>query len=122
LPIGTLSVDDYEPIRKTLRTFLEEVPEIEVVGEAEDGRKALELTHRPLPNIIIVDIRMPVMDGIESTQWITTVYPDVKVTAFSSSSEKNTIRKMFEAGASGLLLKDYGPEEIISAIKTAVEN
>jgi DNA-binding NarL/FixJ family response regulator len=122
LPIRTLLVDDYAPIRKSLRTLLEEVPEVEVIGEAEDGRKAMELMHRLLPNIIIMDVRMPVMDGIEATQWITTVFPDVKVIAFTSCSEKSIIKKMFEAGASGFLLKGCGPVEIISAIKTAVES
>jgi len=122
LPIRTLLVDDYEPIRKSLRTFLGGFPEIEIIGEAVDGRQALELMHRLLPNIIIMDIRMPVMDGIEATRWITNVYPDVKVIAFTSSSEKSTITKMFEAGASAFLFKDCEPGEIISAIKTAVEN
>ena len=76
--------------------------------------------HKLLPNIIIMDIRMPVMDGIEATQWITTVFPDVKVIAFTSCSEKSTIRKMFEAGASSFLLKGCGSVEIISAIKAVV--
>lgn len=122
LPIRTLIVDDFEPFRKSLRTFLEEVPEIKVIGEAEDGRKALELIHKLHPNIIIMDIRMPVMDGIEATQLITTVYPNVKVIAFSSCAEESTKRKMFEAGASGFLLKDCGLKEIISTIKTTVES
>ena len=122
MPIRTLLVDDYAPIRKSLRRLLKDVPEVEVIGEAEDGRKALELMHRLLPNIIIMDIRMPVMDGIEATQWITTVFPDVKVIAFTSCSEKSTIRQMFEAGASGFLLKGCGSVEIVSAIKAVVES
>jgi DNA-binding NarL/FixJ family response regulator len=122
LPIRTLLVDDYEPIRKSLRTLLEDYPEVEVIGEAEDGRKALELMHRLLPNIIIMDVRMPVMNGIEATRWITTVFPDVKVIAFTSCSEKSMVKKMYKAGASGFLLKGCSPVEIISAIKTAAEN
>jgi DNA-binding NarL/FixJ family response regulator len=122
LSIRTLLVDDYAPIRKSLRTLLEEVPGVEVIGEAEDGSKALELMHRLLPNIVIMDISMPVMDGIKATRWITTLYPDVKVIAFTSCSEKSTIRQMFEAGASGFLIKGCGTVEIISAIKTAVKN
>ena len=122
MPIRTLLVDDYAPIRKSLRTLLEDYPEVEVIGEAEDGRKALELMHRLLPNIIIMDVRMPVMNGIEATRWITTVYPDVKVIAFTSCTEKSIINKMLKAGASGFLLKGCGPVEIISAIKTAAEN
>ena len=122
MSIRTLLVDDYAPIRKSLRTLLEEVPGVEVIGEAEDGSKALELTHRLLPNIVIMDISMPIIDGIEATRWITTVFPDVKVIAYTSCSEKSTIRQMFEAGASEFLLKDCRTVEIISAIKKALKN
>lgn len=118
MQIRTLLVDDYAPIRKSLRLLLEKVPGVEVIGEAEDGSKALELMHRLLPNVVIMDIRMPVMDGIEATQRITSVFPDVKVIAFTSCSDKSMILKMFEAGASGFLLKGCGFVEIISAIKS----
>ena len=121
MAIRTLLVDDYASIRKSLRILLKTVPGVEVVGEAEDGRIALELMHKLLPDIIIMDIRMPVMDGIEATRWITTVFPDVKVIAFTSCAEKSTIRQMFEAGASGILLKGCGSVEIISAIKAVAE-
>ena len=121
MAIRTLLVDDYASIRKSLRILLKTVPGVEVVGEAEDGRIAMELMHQLLPDIIIMDIRMPVMDGIEATRWITTVFPDVKVIAFTSCAEKSTIREMFEAGASGILLKGCGSVEIISAIKAVAE-
>lgn len=117
MSIRTLLVDDYASIRESLRRLLETVPGVEVVGEAEDGRIALELMHKLLPDIIIMDIRMPVMDGVEATRWITTVFPNVKVIAFTSCSEKSTIRRMLEAGASGFLLKGCGAVEVISAIK-----
>jgi len=104
-----------------LRILLKTVPGVEVVGEAEDGRIALELMHKLLPDIIIMDVRMPVMDGIEATRWITTVFPDVKVIAFVSCAEKSAIREMFEAGASGILLKGCGSVEIACAIKAVVE-
>ncbi len=119
--IKILLVDDYAPIRKYLRILLTSVPGVEVIGEAEDGRIAVELTHQLLPDIVIMDISMPVLNGIEATRWITTVFPDIKVIAFTSSSEKNTMKRMFEAGASGLLLKDCGSVEITSAIKTVAE-
>ena len=121
MAIRTLLVDDYASIRKSLRILLKTVHGVEVVGEAEDGRIAMELMHQLLPDIIIMDIRMPVMDGIEATRWITTVFPDVKVIAFTSCAEKSTIREMFEAGASGILLKGCGSVEIISAIKAVAE-
>jgi DNA-binding NarL/FixJ family response regulator len=121
LSIRTLLVDDYASIRKSLRILLKTVPGVEVVGEAEDGRIAMELMHKLLPDIIIMDIRMPVMDGIEATRWITSVFPGAKVIAFTSCAEKSTIREMFEAGASGILLKGCGSVEIISAIKAVAE-
>ncbi len=121
MPIRTLLVDDYASIRKSLRILLKTVPGVEVVGEAEDGKIALELMPKLLPDVIIMDIRMPVMDGIEATRWITNVYPGVKVIAFTSCAEKSTIREMFEAGASGILLKGCGSVEIISAIKAVAE-
>jgi two-component system response regulator NreC len=122
LPIRTLLVDDYAPIRKSLRLLLEKAPGIEVVGEAEDGSEALELMHKLLPNIVIMDIRMPMLDGIEATRCITSVFPNVKVIAFTSCAEESTIRQMFEVGASGFLLKGCGFVEIISAIKAVIES
>lgn len=122
LPIRILLVDDYASIRKSLRVLLKTVPGVEVVGEAEDGRIALKLMHKLLPDIVIVDIGMPVMDGIEATRWITTLFPGVKVIAFTSCAEKSTIRKMFEAGASNILLKDCGSVKIISTVKAVAEH
>lgn len=116
-----LLVDDYAGIRKSLRILLKTVPGVEVIGEAEDGRIALELMHKLLPDIVIMDIRMPMLDGIEATRWITSVFPDVKVIAFASCAKKSTIRKMYEAGASGFLRKGCGSVEIISAIKAVTE-
>jgi len=121
VPIRTLLADDYASIRKALRISLETVPGLEVVGEAENGRIALELMHKLLPDVVIMDIRMPMLDGIEATRWITTVFPSVKVIAFTSCAEKSTIRKMYEAGASGFLRKGCGSVEIISAIKAVAE-
>jgi DNA-binding NarL/FixJ family response regulator len=112
-----LLVDDYASIRESLRILLEKVPGVEVIGEAEDGRIALELMHKLLPDIVIMDICMPLLDGIEATRRITTVFPAVKVIAFASYAEKNVIRKMFEAGATGFLQKGCGSAEIISTIK-----
>ena len=86
-------VDDYAPIRKFLGTLLTKVSGVEVVGEAEDGKAAVELTHQLLPNIVVMDVSMPVLNGIEATRWITTVFPDVKVVAFTSSAEKNTMKQ-----------------------------
>ena len=122
LSTRTLLVDDYASIRKSLRMLLKTVPGVEVVGEAEDGRMALELVHKFLPDVIFMDVRMPVMDGIEATRWITTVFPDVKVIAFTSCAAESTAREMLEAGASDILLKGCESEEVISAIEAVIED
>ena len=121
LSIRTLLVDDDASIRKSLRILLKTVPGVEVVGEAEDGRAALGLIPKLLPDTVIMDVRMPVMDGIEATRWITTVFPDVKVIAFTSCAGKSTAKEMFEAGAAGILLKGCGDVEIMSTIKAVAE-
>lgn len=120
--IRVLLVDDYLPIRKLLRRCLKSVPGIEVVGEAENGKTAVELMGESLPNVVIMDVNMPVMGGIEATRRITSVFPDVKVIVFTASTDKDIMKKMLEAGASGFLSKN-GCElaEIISAVRTAAE-
>jgi DNA-binding NarL/FixJ family response regulator len=120
--IRILVVDDYVSIRAFLRAILKKVPGVEVVGEAEDGSIAVELAHKLMPDIIIMDISMPVLDGIEATKWITSVFSDVKVIAFTAFADKSTMKRMFEAGASGFLLKGCGVAEIASAIKTVAED
>lgn len=120
--IRVLLVDDYLPIRKLLRELLKKVPGIEVVGEAENGEAAVELMGELLPDVVFMDVYMPVMDGIEATRRITSVFPDVKVIAFTSSTGKDTMKKMLEAGASGFLPKGCcGLAEITSAIRTVRE-
>jgi two-component system response regulator DegU len=117
--IRILLVDDYAPIRKSLRILLESVPEFEIVGEAEDGIIAMELTQKLLPDVVIMDVDMPVKNGIEATEWITSVFPDIKVIAYTASNDD--IGRMIKAGASGLLHKAYRAKEIISAIKSVSE-
>ncbi len=120
--IRVLLVDDYLPIRKLLRTWLKRVPGIEVVGEAENGEAAVELMGKLLPDVVIMDVYMPIMDGIEATRRITNAFPDVKVIVFTSSTGKDTTKKMLEAGASGFLTKgDCGSAEITSTVRTAAE-
>lgn len=117
--IRILLVDDYASIRKRLRTLLESVPEFEVVGEAENGKIAMELTQKLLPDVVIMDLNMPITDGTEATRWITSVSSVIKVVAFISSN--NDIRKMIEAGASDILLKTCKGKEIILAVKSVVK-
>jgi DNA-binding NarL/FixJ family response regulator len=97
------------------------IPDIEVVGEAGDGHVAVELAQRLLPDIVVMDVKMPTMGGIEATRRITSAFPDVKVIAFTSSDERSVIKNMFEAGASAFLVKGCNSVEIVSAIKTVTE-
>lgn len=120
--IRILLADDYAPLREFLREHLGKIPGMEVVGEAENGGIAVELTQKLLPDIVIMDVNMPIMDGIEATRRITTATPDVKVIAFTSSRYGSTTKNMLEAGASDLLVKGDDLAKIASAIKAVIED
>jgi two-component system, NarL family, response regulator NreC len=108
-------VDDHIIFRDGLRTLIEKEG-MEVVGEAENGRNAIKLVEKLMPNIIIMDVSMPDMNGIEATRKITAANPDVKVIALSMHSDNRFVLGMLEAGAAGYLLKDCAFGELASAI------
>ena len=116
-------VDDITSIRSYLRLMLKNEPDVEVIAEAENGQIAIEFLnqHKPLPDIIIMDVNMPIMGGIESTQHITSIFPDIKVIAYTSLDDDDTIRNMSKAGASGYLIKECSCKEIMSVIQTAIQ-
>ena len=118
--IRILIVDDDESIRKRLRTVLNAVPEFEIVGEAENGKIAMELTQKLQPDVVIMDVDMPVTNGVEATRWITSVSPNIKVIASTSLDEE--IRMMVRSGASDLIYTFCGDKEIVSAIKSLFES
>jgi two-component system, NarL family, response regulator NreC len=111
-----LLVDDHKIFRDGLRTLIEKEG-MEVVGEAENGRKTLKLAEKLMPNVIIMDVSMPDMNGIEATRKIIASFPDLKVIALSMHSDRRFVLGMLEAGASGYLLKDCAFGELASAIK-----
>lgn len=111
-----LLVDDHKIFRDGLRTLIEKEG-MEVVGEAENGRKTIKLAEKLLPNVIIMDVSMPDMNGIEATRKIISEMPQVKVIALSMHSDRRFVLGMLEAGASGYLLKDCAFGELSSAIK-----
>ena len=113
-----LIVDDQPLIRTGLRTMLEHGPDIEIVGEAADGEQAVELARRHLPDVVLMDIRMPVVDGIEATRRITTdpTLRAVRVVMLTTFDLDDYVYAAIRAGASGFLLKDARPEDIISAV------
>ncbi|HOG17102.1 MAG: Oxygen regulatory protein NreC [Syntrophaceae bacterium PtaU1.Bin231] len=120
MEIRVLLADDHNIFRDGLRTLIEKEAGMEVVGEAENGRKAIALAEKLLPNVIIMDVSMPDMNGIEATRKIVSAIPDVKVIALSMHSDRRFVLGMLEAGASGYLLKDCAFAELAGAIRQVV--
>jgi len=119
MPIRVLIADDHEVVRQGLRTFLEIDPELEVVGEAADGREAVRLAHRVRPDVVLMDLLMPELDGIAATRLIRQELPDTEVMALTSVLEDASVVGAVRAGAIGYLLKDTRARELRQAIKAA---
>lgn len=119
MSIRILIADDHEVVRQGLRTFLEIDPELEVVGDAADGREAVRLAHRLRPDVVLMDLVMPEMDGIAATQLIRQELPDTEVVALTSVLEDASVVGAVRAGAIGYLLKDTHAQELRQAIKAA---
>ncbi len=117
-----LLVDDHPLLRKGLRTLLQSDDELVVVGEATDGTMALEQVKALTPDVVIMDITMPKLNGIESTRLILAEAPDTRIVALSIHAEKSFIDDMLEAGAAGYVLKDRAPEELVQAIHAVLQD
>ncbi|MDH5561232.1 MAG: response regulator transcription factor, partial [Deltaproteobacteria bacterium] len=122
MTIKILLSDDHAIIRNGLRSLLSSHSEMEVIGEAKDGKEAIELAIKKKPNIVIMDISMPVMNGIEATREIISSCKGVKVIGLSMHHDKQFIIEMLKAGASGYVLKDSAFFELVTAIKTVLKN
>jgi DNA-binding NarL/FixJ family response regulator len=120
MSIRILLADDHGIIRQGLCSLLEKQPDMEVVGEAEDGQKALELVRQLAPDVVIMDITMPNLNGVGATSQITKEFPGVKVLALSIHSNKRFVADMLRAGASGYILKECLFDELIEAIRTII--
>jgi two-component system response regulator NreC len=120
--IKILLADDHKIVRDGLRTLIEKENGMEVVAEAEDGRSAVKQAKKLLPDIVIMDITMPDLNGIDATRAIIEEAPRVKVIALSMHSDRRFVSGMLEAGASGYLLKDSAFEELATAIRAVVAN
>jgi DNA-binding NarL/FixJ family response regulator len=118
-PIRIVIADDHEIFRDGFKLMMKKQSEIEIVAEAENGRELLELTHQHLPDVVVTDIKMPLMDGIEATKQIKAKHPEIEVVALSMFDEENLVIDMLEAGARGYLLKNTHKEEVVQAV-TAV--
>lgn len=120
--IRIIIVDDHQIVRQGLSTLLAKEPDMEVVAEAENGRKAVQLTKELAPHIVIMDVNMPDLNGIEATRQILHHNPDVKVIALSMHADRRFVVNMLKAGASGYLLKDCAFEELAQAIRLVMAN
>ncbi|MBC8379087.1 MAG: response regulator transcription factor [Planctomycetes bacterium] len=116
MSIKVLLVDDHEIMREGMSALLRKQPEFEVVGQAADGRKALELVSELQPDVVIMDIGMPNLNGIEATGQILSKNPKIKVMALSTHSEGTIVAKMVKSGASGYMLKESAFEELVDGI------
>jgi DNA-binding NarL/FixJ family response regulator len=119
MAIRILIADDHAVVRQGLRMFLALDPDLEVVGEAEDGAKALEAARGLQPDVVLMDMLMPVMDGVAATRAIRTEMPDTEVIALTSVLDDNSVVGAVKAGAIGYLLKDTKAEDLCRAIKAA---
>jgi LuxR family maltose regulon positive regulatory protein len=117
MPVKILIVDDHPVFIAGLRLLLQLNEDIEIVGEARDGQQAVDLTERLKPDVVVMDINMPDVNGIEATERILAINPDAVVLALSIHSGKRFVQGMIKAGAKGYLLKDAVPEELNMAIK-----
>lgn len=120
--IRVLTVDDHYSIREGLATLFAIYDYLTLVGEARNGQEALELCARAHPDVVLMDIIMPVMDGIEATQIIHSRYPMVKVVAFTSAADTATVEAAVEAGAVGCLLKTATVDEIADGLRAAAQH
>ncbi len=118
--IKVLIADDHQIVRQGLRTLLENEPDLEVVAEAEDGRSTVRLARELQPEMIIMDVAMPDLNGIEAARQIVSELSKVKVIALSMYADRRCVVNMLKAGASGYLLKDCAFEELVRAIRVVL--
>lgn len=115
--IRVLIADDHHVVRRGLLFFLKTQKDIEVVGEAKNGLEAIDMTSRLKPDIVLMDLVMPEMDGIQATKSIKSKWPNVQVLMLTSFSDKDHVLPAIEAGASGYQLKDIEPDELVESIR-----
>lgn len=121
-PIKIVLADDHEIFRDGFKVMLRKQTEVELIGEAGDGEALVALAERTQPEVIITDIKMPKLDGIEATKRLTKEFPHIGIIALSMFDEESLIVEMLEAGAKGYLLKNAHKHEILDAIRTVFMN
>jgi DNA-binding NarL/FixJ family response regulator len=118
-PIRLLLVDDHEVVRRGLRGFLELLDDIEIVGEASNGRLGVEAARELHPDVVLMDLLMPELDGIGAIGAIKAELPDVEIVALTSFIEEDKVTAALEAGASGYVLKDADADDVANAVRAA---
>ncbi|MFG1925063.1 response regulator [Cryptosporangium sp. NPDC048952] len=119
MTVRVLLVDDHALVRAGLASLLEDADQIDVVGEAEDGARAIELALQLKPDVVLMDLSMPVMDGVEATRRLLAEQPESTVLVLTSSSGRSSVQDALAAGATGYLLKDADPRELVAGIHAA---
>jgi len=122
MAIRTILADDHRMFRDGLRALIEKEQDIKVIGEAENGRATVQLVRELSPDVVVMDIGMPDLNGVEATRQIAAQCPSVRVIALSMHSDKRFVTEMLHAGASGYLLKDCAFQELAQAIRTVARN
>lgn len=117
MPIRVLIADDHHVVRRGLVFFLKTQKDIELIGEAANGEEAVQLVEKLSPDVVLMDLVMPVMDGIEATKKIKEAHPEVKVLILTSFADQDHVIPAIRAGATGYQLKDVEPDQLVSAIR-----
>jgi two-component system response regulator NreC len=120
--IRIIIADDHQIVRQGLKVLIEKEPDMQVVGEAEDGQSTVNLTKKLRPHVVLMDIKMPDLNGIEATRQILSELPDVKIIALSMYPDQRFVMNMLKSGARGYLLKDSAFEELAQAIRLVMAN
>ena len=118
-PISVVLVEDNDGFRELLELLLEIVPDVEVVASVGDGRSAVEVCSRLAPDVVLLDYRLPELDGVETTAAIRTSRPNTAVVVLSAEAERGEIDALLEAGAAAFLTKDMALDEIVGAVRDA---
>lgn len=119
--IKILIVDDHSVVRRGLEQLLDSHPDMTVVGAAADGEQAVSMAAELRPDVILMDLSMPVLDGVQATKRITDATPDVHVVVLTSFADQRRILDALAAGAAGYILKDADPDDLVAAVQAAAE-
>jgi|SRR5665213_2719831 len=120
--INIILAEDHELLRDGFASLIEKCPQINLVAEASNGEQLVQLTEKWQPDVVLTDILMPVMDGIEATRQISKKFPDIGIIAYSMFNEEYLLNDMLDAGAIGYLIKNASKEELIAAINSVYKH